>query len=359
MPTTFLSLPGEIRNRIYTFALTTDTPITDANSLYHAEPHKPSTPPPTTINDDFDSSSSDETTLAATKTPLPHTPHHRIPPLAVALLRTSRLIHAEAPISLLYARNTFRFTSVTHCQTFLLALPPWLRTRVHDIEVDVRDISPSPLPAPEAPGAGINREWPQYLSWRPVSTARLGSLRVDAPGLRVLRLDFSAWPRARLSRRHLWDILRRLLHNVEGLERVVLKGCYAAGTAMARREPWDPAYYVGTDEVTTEGVVERMWGTVKGASREGDKNGSNGAKVVRWERDDEGHIALEVVSLEHLSKARSARGYYGGSKKLDLVTRQKASDPWPDNGVCTYEEYLRRKDPQWFSACRVNPNFFV
>ncbi|KAH7057221.1 hypothetical protein B0J12DRAFT_531871, partial [Macrophomina phaseolina] len=230
------------------------------------------------------------------------TPHHSIPPLGTALLRTSRLIHAEAPVSLLYSRNTFRFTSVTHCQTFLLSLPPWLRSRVHDIEIDVRDISPSPLPVPEAPGAGINREWPQYLSWRPVSTAQLGSLRVDAPGLKVLRLDFSGWPRARLSRRHLWDILRRLLHNVEGLERVVLKGCFAAGTAMERREPWDPAYYVGTDDVTTEGVVERMWGTVKGSAKgSSNKEGKlDDGKVVRWERDADGNIALEVVSLTHL-----------------------------------------------------------
>ncbi|GME65434.1 uncharacterized protein LTHEOB_9476 [Neofusicoccum parvum] len=355
MPTTFLSLPGEIRNRIYTFALTTDSPITDANSLATTSPNtaatrrKPSSPAASPSVERRDP-------LAAVKTPLPQTPHHSIPALGTALLRTSRLIHAEAPVSILYARNTFRFTSVTHCQTFLLSLPPWLRARVHDVEIDVRDISPSPLPAPEAPGAGINREWPQYLSWRPVSTAQLGSLRVDAPGLRTLRLDFSAWPRARLSRRHLWDILRRLLHNVEGLERVVLRGCYAAGTAMERREPWDPAYYVGTDEVTTEGVVERMWGTVDGG-KEGD-----GGKVVRWERDGEGNIALEVVSLAHLSKrARSAGGGFYGEKKLELVARQKPSDPWPANGACTHEEYLRRKDPLWFASStrRLNPNFFV
>lgn len=348
MPVSFLSLPGEIRNRIYAYSLTTDSPITDANSLAATPAKSPASSPTKEKSDP----------LAATRTPLPQTPHHTIPALGTGLLRTSRLIHAEAPVSLLYARNTFRFTSVTHCQTFLLSLPPWLRTRVHDIEIDVRDISPSPLPAPEAPGAGINREWPQYLSWRPVSTAQLGSLRVDAPGLKVLRLDFSGWPRARLSRRHLWDILRRLLHNVDGLERVVLKGCFAAGTAIERREPWDPAYYVGTDEVTTEGLVERMWGTVKGSGK-GKEGKLDEGKVVRWERDADGNIALEVVSLAYLSKARSAGGYCG-EKKVQLVARQTSSDPWPTCGACTYEEYVHRKDPAWFSPSRhINPNFYV
>ncbi|KAL0261844.1 hypothetical protein SLS55_003276 [Diplodia seriata] len=357
MPTSFLSLPGEIRNRIYTFALTTDLPITDANSLATAPP-KPS-PASTPTEEKSDP-------MLAARTPLPQTPHHSIPALGTALLRTCALIHAEAPVSLLYARNTFRFTSVTHCQTFLLSLPPWLRARVHDVEVDVRDISPSPLPAPEDPRAHINREWPQYMSWRPTSTAQLGSLRVDAPGLRVLRLDFSAWPRARLSRRHLWDILRRLLHNVEGLERVVLKGCYAAGTAMERREPWDPAYYVGTDEVTTEGVVDRMWGTVRGSAVKDGKSvetmGDDG-KVVRWERDGEGNIALEVVSLTHLTKKMRGAGamHHNADKKLELAVRQRPSDPWPANGACTYEQYSRRKDPLWFasSSRSLNPNFYV
>ncbi|KAF2146293.1 uncharacterized protein K452DRAFT_108686 [Aplosporella prunicola CBS 121167] len=302
----FLSLPGEIRNRIYSFALRASAsaaPITDA---------------------------------VARSAALPPSPHHHVPDLGVGLLRTCRLIHAEAPIAHLYATNTFRFTSVSHCRGFLRGLPDWLRARVADLELDVRDA------APRSPD-GVNREWAQYLAWSTgVWAEKLGSLRVDAPGLRVLRLNFEQWPRIDVSRRHLWDILRRLLCNVEGLERVVLRGSFAKGTAMERREPWDPVYYVGTDDVPTDDIVEQMWGMVAG----GDD------KIIRWEREA-GRVALEIVSLEHLRKTNHA--------SIELVHRTKTTDVWPASGACTLDDYKQRKDPLYFasSSRRLNPIAFL
>ncbi|KAF2089875.1 hypothetical protein K490DRAFT_11255, partial [Saccharata proteae CBS 121410] len=214
----FLSLPGEIRNRIYYFALTTSYPIID----------------PSTGHD---------------KDTVIHSPHHSIPPLGTSILRANKLIHAEAPVAYLYTHNTFRFTSVTHIHKFMKLLPPFLSTMVRDVEIDVRDVN---VRHPD-----INRDWAQYLSWSAgVWAQKLGSLRYDAPNLRVLRLNFESWPRIEVTRRHLWDILRRLLGNVDGMERVVLTGTYAKGTAMEKREPWDPVYFVGTDEVVTDDVVD-------------------------------------------------------------------------------------------------------
>ncbi|KAK8155825.1 hypothetical protein IWX90DRAFT_391574 [Phyllosticta citrichinensis] len=293
MPTTtsthqshFLSLPGEIRNRIYHLALTTSAPVTDA--LF----------PNNTVS-------------------FPKSAHHSIPPLGAGLLRTCRHIHDECPVHILYQNNVFRFTSAQHCHAFLTSLPPFLRAAVRTLELDIRD-------------------WPSYCAY-PAGTAwakTMGCLAEDAPALNTVVLNFEAWPRVRVTRRHLWDILRRLLCNIERLDRVVLTGSYASGTAMERRKPWDAVFYTGTDDVPTDDIVDRMWGMVAGY--ETHREGPLGeGKLIRWERDQqEGKIALEVVALRHLAN----------QGQVESALKLTPSDTWPASGACTFEDYLQRKE---------------
>jgi len=296
-----LCLPGELRNKIYAFALTSLDPITDPS----------------------------------TSSVIPSR-HNSLPTLGVPLLRTCRRIYNEADARLLYACNRFRFTSVTYTHHFLSSLPPADSTQIQDLEIDVRDVHEQ--------HPGISREWAQYLSWSTgVWAQKLGSLRADAPGVRVLRLNFEAWPRIAVSRRHLWDILRRLLLNVEGLERVVVVG-RSRGEAMARIEPWSPVHYVGADDLGDEAgkidLVERMWGTV---GKEGNE------KVVRWTRG-EGVIELEVVLVSHIR--RTNRSWVG------TPIKKACQDPWPRNGSCSWLECQQRNvEASTVSGSRViSPN---
>jgi hypothetical protein len=283
-----LRLPGELRNKIYAFALTTPDPITD-----------PSTPH-----------------ILASK-------HNSIPPLGVSLLRTCRLVYTEASLRPLYAANRFRFTTVTYTHHFLTALSPALRDQIHDLEIDVRDI--------HAQNPRIDGEWTQYLSASAdIWAQKIGSLRADTPGLRVLRLNFGAWPRIGVRRRHLWDILRRLVLNLEGLglERVVLIGA-SRGAAIAKIEPWSPVHYVGADYVGGEederfDLVGKMWEAV---GNEGDE------KVVRWSRNA-GAIELEVVLVSHLRR----------TNRLWVATpvHKAPADRWPGSGHCNLLECQQR-----------------
>ncbi|KAK8204992.1 hypothetical protein IWZ01DRAFT_441065 [Phyllosticta capitalensis] len=305
----FLSLPGEVRNRIYDLALTTSSPITDA--LF----------PNNTVS-------------------FPKSPHHSIPLLGAGLLRTCRHIHAECPVHILYQNNVFRFTSAQHCHAFLTSLPPFLRAAVRTLELDIRDVSPWSTTHVDSLGRTVPRlEWPSYCAY-PAGTTwakTMGCLAEDAPALNTVILNFEAWPHVRVTRRHLWDILRRLLCNIEGLDRVVLTGSYASGTAMERRKPWDAVFYTGTDDVPTDDIVERMWGMVAGYKdhREGPLGEG---KLIRWERDQQhGKIALEVVSLRHLAK-------HGALRDVETALKLTPSDTWPASGACTFEDYLQRKE---------------
>lgn len=299
-----LRLPGEIRNIIYLYSLTTDLPITD-----------PATggPPHTTIK----------------------SPHHSIPPLGTALLQACRLVFRETDIRPLYTRNTFRFTSVTHMHRFLVLLSPEHSRIIRDLEIDVRDV--------DARHPGVSREWAQYLSWSEgIWAKKLGSLKVDAPGLRTLRLNFEAWPRIGVSRRHLWDILRRLLINVDALERVVINGSSKGGT-MARRDPWSPVHFVGSDDVGSDDLVEIMWPTVRSPGNED--------KLIRWARHN-GNISLEVILKTHIQKANRLW--------VETSTKTKASDPWPKDGHCSWQEYQQRHEHLALPEPRnINPTVFV
>ncbi|KAH7078595.1 hypothetical protein FB567DRAFT_406120, partial [Paraphoma chrysanthemicola] len=149
--------------------------------------------------------------------------------LRVALLQTCRRVYLEADRRPLYSRNTFRFTTATKAKAFLKALPCDLRSSIHDIEIDVREIN-SDQPS-------VAREWIQYLN----------SLKADAQNLKTLRFNFESWPRIPVYRMELWTILKSLMSGVGGLERIVISGS-SKGRSMARRNPWSRAHFVGSED---------------------------------------------------------------------------------------------------------------
>jgi hypothetical protein len=242
-----------------------------------------------------------------------------IPSLGVALLQTCRRLYLEADRRHLFSQNTFRFTTVGGARTFLKALDDHHRFSVQNVEIDVRKVHSDHL--------DLAREWMQYLAW----DSEAGSLHTDAPNLRTLRLNFASWPRIPMFRTELWSLLRQMLSNVRGMERIVVIGA-SKGQAMARRNPWSPAHYVGAEDAGFNDLVPRMWECVEAPAA---------AKVIRWVRSD-GKLNLEVVSQAHL--LRHIDTNWLGSSVLPTLT-----EPWPVNGSCSWTDYenckLNARDP--------------
>ncbi|ORY05478.1 hypothetical protein BCR34DRAFT_604514 [Clohesyomyces aquaticus] len=243
------------------------------------------------------------------------------PGALTALLLTCRRLYHECSPALLYTSNTFAFTTVDTLSRFLRTIGPSHTSLIQSIQIDARGVS---LANP-----GLVREWLQYLSFASGPWAKvLGSLREDVPRLRCLRLDFSQYWMIGMVRHELWEFLRGLLANVEGLERIVVIGA-GRGRGMARYEPWSPVHFVGGDGITVgeKDLVERMWRGVQG---------EEGGKVIRWERDaGKGTIYLEVVTKAYLVKHVDRR--WSGT-----CTRRSHKDVWPENGSCTWYAYRNR-----------------
>ncbi|KAF2240394.1 hypothetical protein BU26DRAFT_407071, partial [Trematosphaeria pertusa] len=241
------------------------------------------------------------------------------PKLGVNLLRTCRRVYHEADRRPLFTQNTFRFTTVDRVRCFIKSLAEPYRACVQDIEIDARRV--------HCDHPGIAREWLHYLAWGGGTWSEiLGSLRMDAPGLRCLRLNFESWPSIPMFRAELWNLLRSMLLQVEGLERIVVIGA-SKGKGMAMREPWSPVHFVGGDDVGSDDLVQRMWKVV-GAQDDLEK-------VIRWIRSG-GRLYLEVVTKTYLVK--HVEKNWAGSCK-----REKSTDPWPENGSCTWLQYQNRK----------------
>lgn len=152
LKSSFLHLPAEIRNAIYKHALSTSEPIIDPSVK----------------------ASGEEECVGS--------PSCSISSLAKALLLTCRLVNRELNIRLIFARNIFRFTSVTPMRNFLRAFPKSHSQLITDVEFDLGGL--------DARHPSVLREWARYLSWSEGSwTRNLGSLKMDVPNLRVLRFS--------------------------------------------------------------------------------------------------------------------------------------------------------------------------
>jgi hypothetical protein len=229
-----------------------------------------------------------------------------------AMLQTCQRLYHEIDRRPLFSQNTFRFTTVENARTFLKALDGHHRESVHDIEIDVRKVDTS-----------LARDWLRYLAWGsgPWDSTSC-SLHMDAPSLKTLSLNFESWPRSSMFRTELWILLRQMMATVRGLERIVVVGA-SKGQAMARRDPWSPAHFVGATDVEFDDLVPRMWKCVEGEE-----------KVIRWTRND-GRLSLEVISRNHLTKHFAFR-------TTDVCQVPSSEACLPVSGSCSWSEYENR-----------------
>jgi len=291
----FFALPGEIRNAIYDLIFITSNgqPITDP-------------------------------CFARTSSAVA-SPHQNIPPLGLSFLATCRRVLDEAPFQKAYTSNTFRFTSVSRLRGFSLAVPKHVRHLVEDVEIDVRELSRA---HPQR-----SREWTEHLFYATnAHNSRIGSFKVDLPGIRTLRLNFEAWPRIDIVREELWLLLKRLLLHVKGLWRVVVSG-WSRGEWMASQDPWSPVHYAGSDAVGKEDLIEWMCAAV--LAQEEAVIGED--KLVSWHRK-ESHITIEVYNSAQIPR----HVFLGASRAL-------GTGPISRNGICTVGAYNKRREavPGW------------
>lgn len=281
-----IRLPAEIKNAIFSYCFHAEEPIVDA------------------------------------VVGSPKSDHATVPALGLALLQTCRRLYFEPDRRPLFSQNRFRFSNVDHVRSFFISLDRHdiYRDNVSDIEIDARHVNSN--------HPGIAREWLHYLAWGGGSWGKtLGSLSVDAPGLKCLRLNFESWPFIPMFRTELWNLLKSMLAQLEGLERVVVIGA-SKGRGMIAHAPWSPVHFVGGDDVGSDDLVDRMWKVVRG----GEDDLTD--KVVTWERKD-GKLYLEVLTRSYLVN-RVHRQWAGP------CTRKSHTDPWPENGSCTWFAYRNR-----------------
>jgi hypothetical protein len=238
-------------------------------------------------------------------------PSQGVPLVGTAVLQTCRRLYHEIDRRPLFTQNTFRFTTVDNARLFLKALDKHHRESVRNIEIDVRKIDNS-----------LARDWLRYLAWGngPWDSTSC-SLHTDAPNLKTLRLNFESWPKISMFRTELWLLLRQMMATVRGLERIVVVGA-SRGQAMARRDPWSPAHFVGATDVEFDDLVPRMWKCVEAPAD---------AKMIRWSRTD-GRMQLEVVSRSH--SLRHVDNSWPG-----LSVQKSHDETWPENGSCSLVDY--------------------
>jgi hypothetical protein len=268
-----LQLPAEIKHIIYRLCFIADAPI---------------------INPQIDNPKDRQDGTACT------TP-------GAALLQTCRRTYHEIDRRPLFAQNTFRFSNLIRMQGFLRALPLDYRTRIHDIEIDLRELN--------SDHPHIAREWLQYIAL--AKNEALGSLRADAAGLQCLRVNLEAWPIMPVFRSELWQFLRSMLSELRGLDRIVVTGA-SKGKAMDRKLPWSPVHFVGGDDVGAHDLLTRMNKCVTGNSSD---------NLVKWLRQD-GKLQLEVLSKSSLQS--SVAVHWAQASGIDNRTKV-----WPLNGACS------------------------
>lgn len=238
--------------------------------------------------------------------------------LGLALLQTCRRFYHECDRRPLFSQNRFRFTSIDKMRTFLHSLDSTQRSCIQDVEIDFRLLSSD---RPEN-----TREWQEYLTAKEGSWAdKLTSLRMDAIGVKCVRLNLEGWPIIPMYRTTLWNFLRSLLMSMEEYERVVVVGA-SKGSGMVKRNPWSPVHFVGGDDVGADDLVPHLWSAVKG---------SDETKTIRWVRQD-GKLQLEVASINYL--LRNVDPHW----TMPTQQRRKVTDPWPHSGSCSLYGYDNR-----------------
>ena len=268
-----VQLPSEIKHIIFGLCLVTDTPVSDPRIDCNSKQR--------------------EDGPVCTKAS------------RVSLLQTCRRIYHEVDRRPLFAHNTFRFSSLDTMRAFLQTLPTNYSSRIQDIEIDLRQLN--------SDHPHLTHDWLQYLAW--TKDECRPSLRMDAGGLKCLRLNLEAWPVIPMYRCELWNVLRSILRGLADLERIVVSGT-SRGNTMARKAPWSPVHFVGGDNVGSDDLIPRMSSCVVG------KSGKD--KMIKWLRKD-GKLQLEVVSTARTDEHASAQ--------------LSGTGTWPLSGSCTVFAY--------------------
>jgi len=260
--------------------------------------------------------------------------HHRMPELGVPLLRASKRIYSEVSLDPLYSQNRFRFTSAFAAHRFLRALPKEHAAAIHDVEIDLRNMSdyrPS-----------VEREWVQYLCWAQdfggIWARKMGGLRIDAPNIKTLRLNIEGWKLGESVRSV--TVLQDLLRGPEKLDKVVVTGADGSELLLGAKdkylEQWGPVVFVGIMVFAKlAGMIDWMAACV---------NGDRERMVVRWSKKE--HVVnLEVMTLETFMKEIGQPSY------PEVLTPASQTS---DEGWCSLVEYEQRwHSRQWPGATNL------
>lgn len=288
----FNRLPGELRDQIWKYALTSTGAIVDP-----------------------------------TISPYRRTHLQPIPRLGVSLLRTCKRINAEISGALLYSRNRFRFTTA-HTMHHFLSANRNNTTPIIDVEIDMREVNDA--------NAYNERALIRYLSWSKEDDTpwaqEIGALCVDAPHLQTLRLNIERW-RFSESLRTI-QLVKEILRGPQDLDRCVITGADGSELLFGAKEKyvekWGPVIFTGIMLFgKLAGMVQWMAGCVKGEKDEA---------IVRWSKEKKA-VSLEVICREAFTKEFGWAGY----EKAVSATAQNA-----ERGCCSLVEYERRwHSGQW------------
>ncbi|TID17574.1 putative WD repeat-containing protein [Venturia nashicola] len=282
----FSRLPGELREQIWKYALTSSGAIVDP-----------------------------------TISPYPRTHFQPVPKLGVSLLRTCKRINTETSSAFLYSQNRFRFTNA-HTMHHFLSINRNNPTPIVDVEIDMREVNDA--------NAYKERELIKYLSWTKEDDTlwdhEIGGLRVDAPHLKTLRLNIEKW-RFSESLRTV-QLVQEFLRGPRELDRCVITGADGSELLFGAKEryieKWGPVIFTGIMLFgKLAGMVQWMAGCVKG-----EKNDA----IVRWSKVKKS-VSLEVICREAFTKESG----WGGYEKAMYATAQTV-----DSGCCSLVEYERR-----------------
>ncbi|KAJ9622743.1 hypothetical protein H2203_006394 [Taxawa tesnikishii (nom. ined.)] len=307
-----LRLPGELRNKIYRYALLTPEPILNP-------------------------------TLGRTVRPQ----HKQIPDLGTALLRTCRLAYHEADARVLYSGNSFRFTRAAHVFFFLRRLSPAQKREIGAVTLDLREAGRMSVGGGAGAGDVVQAEWLHYLTCDSVAhsvgvwCSNLGTLGSDVPHLRHLRLELAGWQTRNggmggvgEAGKKTWACLRTLVGRLKGLESLTVSGQNVDMWRLVKcPKPWSlglwfPGHGNWTleEEEEEEGLMKLLWGAVREeCSEKGER------KVVRWEWN-RARLMLQVAVCRDES---------AGTGMLDVRRRL------PETGECGWEEYVESKRSIW------------
>ncbi|KAE9974707.1 hypothetical protein BLS_002952 [Venturia inaequalis] len=282
----FGRLPGEIRDQIWKYALTSSDAI-----------------------------------VAPTISSYPRTHFQPIPKLGVSLLRTCKRINAEISGAFLYSQNRFRFTNL-HTMHHFLSLNRNNATPITDVEIDLKEVGDA---------NGYNeRELIRYLSWTKeddtLRAQEIGGLCVDAPHLKTLRLNIEKW---RLSKSlRTVQLVQEILRGPQELDRCVITGADGSELLFGAKEKyveqWGPVIFTGIMIFwKLASMVQWMAACVRGEKKDA---------IVRWSNKKK-VVSLEVICREAFTKEFGWTGY----EKAMSATAQTA-----ESGCCSLVEYERR-----------------